>query len=842
MKSLKYYTLVLTLFFCFPLLAQNSLTGKILESSSGKPLEAALVYIADLKVSAQSGADGSYTISNIPKGTFVVEVHLLGYAREAQSVHVDGATTMDFKIVQSNFEEDEVVITGNSEATDDSRTPQTISEATNQYLNENSATNVIDAISKVPGVSAISDGQSISKPVIRGLGYNRVLTVNDGVVQVDQPWFDEFGIEADPDAVERVEILKGPASLAYGSDAISGVINLIPEKPLPEGERKGEILMNYQTNNGLINNMLHLGGTNNGISWSVRADNIQAHAYTNANDGYVVNSQFSNFNTDGTVGIHRKWGYSQIHASYFDMHTGIVDGTRDSATGMLMRPVAYPGQNGGAPFYVLPTELEAKSYTPFVISQRIQHTKLVWDNSIAVGEGRVTGVFSYQRNQRQENNDPTVPNISDIYYNSNAATYDVRYHSRQMGHLNLSVGANGEYQASQSLGTLMLIPDYNFFQVGGFAIANAHFGNLTLSGGVRYDTRIFNGVDHWVDSTQVPIAANTPGGVHEFTGFTTNFSGMSGSFGAVYNFTKNIYIKGNVARGYRAPNVAECAANGVHDGTVVWELGDNTLKPETSLEEDISFVVNTKNLRLELDGFHNYISDFIYAQGVKSAIPGAGDSINNTFANVGLGGAPVYKYTQGNARLYGGEVALDIHPVIIPWVELDATLSMVSGGLEHVADSVKVLPFVPPTRITADLKFHIRTVGTSIKNAYVKVGILNCFQQNNIYQQYAVFNGLTNQSNPVEYAASKAAAAGYTLLNAGIGGDIQGHGHTICKVYIVCNNLLDTPYMDYMSRFKYFPVNNVNGKVGVYNMGRNVSFKLIIPFDFKKTKTETQQG
>src|ERR1700722_5775065 len=137
---------------------------------------------------------------------------------------------------------------------------------------QNSSTNVIDAIAKVPGVSAITDGQSISKPVIRGLSYNRVLTVNDGVEQVDQAWFDEFGIEADPDAVHRYEILKGPASLAYGSDAIAGVINLIPEEVLPEGQTKGELLANYQTNNGLLNTMGHIAGTKNGIAWSAGLD------------------------------------------------------------------------------------------------------------------------------------------------------------------------------------------------------------------------------------------------------------------------------------------------------------------------------------------------------------------------------------------------------------------------------------------------------------------------------------------------------------------------------------------------------------------------------------------
>src|SRR5258708_26927551 len=130
---------------------------------------------------------------------------------------------------------------------------------------------------------------------MRGLGSKRVWAINEGAKQIDQAWFDEFGIEADPDAVNRVEILKGPASLAYGSDAIAGVVNLIPQEPLPQGQMKGDILFNYQTNNGLINNIAHLSGNKNGIAWSARIYNIIAHAYQNPPDGYLLNSQCSNF-------------------------------------------------------------------------------------------------------------------------------------------------------------------------------------------------------------------------------------------------------------------------------------------------------------------------------------------------------------------------------------------------------------------------------------------------------------------------------------------------------------------------------------------------------------------
>jgi iron complex outermembrane recepter protein len=428
-----------------------------------------------------------------------------------------------------------------------------------------------------------------------------------------------------------------------------------------------------------------------------------------------------------------------------------------------------------------------------------------------------------------------MPNTPDIYYSSNAATYDMRMIFPQFRGVNVSAGVNGVYQNSRSLGTLMLIPDYHFFQIGGFVMADRTIGPFHLSGGLRYDTRDFHGGDHWIDSTtQAPESSGDPNAFHEFQGFGSHFRGMSFSAGAVYHLSGKVYLKGNIARGWRAPNVAECGANGVHDGTVVYEIGDPTLRPETSLEEDLVFGVNTRDIDLELNLFNNTINDFIYARGLQSAF--GGDSINNSLNAAGLGEAPVYKYSQGKARLYGGEVDLHIHPSATPWVELNAGLSQVVGSLLNTPDSIKYLPFVPPTRITAELKFRLAPSAKGIKNAYIKAGMLDCFQQNKIYQQYAIYNGLNTALTPFEYAASRSASAGYTLFNAGAGADIMTKGHVFCKVYLLCNNLFNTAYIDYMSRFKYYPVNYTTGRVGVYNMGRNLSVKVLIPIDFNAAK------
>src|SRR5258706_1356868 len=832
MKRLLYFITLVCFVVSVSTYAQNELVGAIKNQKDNTPLAGASIYISDIKVGAISDSEGNYKIQS-PKGTYVVEVTYLGFGSQVRKVTIEGSTNQDFNLEESLLQLNEVIVTGVGSATEKRKSPIQVTTVDQNEILEKASTNVIDAISKVPGVSAMTNGQSISKPVIRGLGYNRVLTISDGVQLVDQAWFDEFGIEADPNAVSRYEILKGPGSLAYGSDAISGVVNLIPEQPLPEGQSKGEVLMNYQTNNGLINNMIHLSSTKNGITWSGRLDYTTAHAYQNKNDGYVLNSQFSNFNANGRIGLLRKWGYTQVRATYFDMRTGIVDGTRDSTSGVLMRPVSYPDLNDGEPTYVLPTKQEQTTYQPFTINQRIQHTKLVWDNSLAVGKGRVAGIFSWQRNQRQESNDPTIPNTANIYYYSNAATYDIKYLSPQFNGYKITAGVNGTYQNSQSLGTLLLIPNYDFFQIGGFAIVDKQLDKLNLSGGLRYTTRMFNSHDHWVDSTtQEPSVPNTTNSFHEFKGFKSNFNGLSFSFGGAYDITNNVYVKANIARGWRAPNVSECAANGVHDGTVVYEIGDPNLKPETSLEEDIAFGVNSRDVSFEIDLFNNSLNDFIYAKGLKSVL--GGDSINNSLNAVGLGAAPVYKFTQGQAQLYGGEVALNIHPSSMRWVELNTGLSMVYGGLKGAPDSVKYLPFAPPTRITADLRFNILRKNEGLRNAFFKIGMLDCFQQSNVYQQFAIYNGINTALTSYEYRASKAPTAGYVLFNASVGGDIVSSGRTLCKIYITCNNVFDTPYMDYMSRFKYNPVNYTTGRVGVFNMGRNVSFKVVIPINFRR--------
>jgi len=272
------------------------LSGTVTDAETKTTMPGVVVYLPQLKLFATSDVNGVYKIVQVPKGTFTVQTQLLGYAPVIKQVTISGESKMDFSLAVSSSTLPELVITGLGNITTTQRSPTPVEMVSHQVLLESPATNVVDAIATQPGVNAITTGPGISKPEINGLGFNRVITTFDGVRQQDFQWGDEHGIQIDPYAVNEVEILRGPATLEYGSDAIGGVVNFKSE-PFPEdGAVRGSVVSEYQTNNGLIGNSLNVGGNHNGFVWDLRASDQQAHCYQDPKDGYVWGSAFQESN------------------------------------------------------------------------------------------------------------------------------------------------------------------------------------------------------------------------------------------------------------------------------------------------------------------------------------------------------------------------------------------------------------------------------------------------------------------------------------------------------------------------------------------------------------------
>ncbi|WP_298731741.1 TonB-dependent receptor [uncultured Chitinophaga sp.] len=785
----------------------NTLKGKITDKNSHGPLPGATIYLPDLHVGASADAQGNYTIKNLPAGRFVVEIHYIGYAAYTASINIKGATSQDFELSETLIEKNEVVVTGVNLATNVKQNPAPISVIRRDYLDQHISTNIIDAIAKIPGVNQLSTGPAISKPFIRGLGYNRVVVIGDGVRQEGQQWGDEHGIEIDDYNVGKIEVLKGPASLVYGSDALAGVVNIVPPSILPEGSVKGNFAANYLNNNGQVSYHADLGGNQNGFSWSVYGTQKWAHDYKNKYDGYVFNSRFKNTNYGASIGLNKHWGYSRLSFTSFNQNLGLVEGERDS----LGRFIQVANVDGGE---VEKVADNFKSYTINMPQQKINHQKIVWDNNLYLHNGGRLGItLGYQYNQRREYEDVLLPDEPGLRLQLKTFNYSLKYFLPEMAGWQTTVGVNGMQQTNRISGDEFLIPNYDLFDFGAFAITRKTFNKLTLSGGFRFDTRSMKGKALYLDEEGAPIQQPKDEGTTKFAAFDRNFSNVSGSVGISYEASDRVILKLNAARGFRAPNIAELAANGVHEGTIKYEYGNNNLKPEVSTQVDGGVEFNTQHVSLGANVFYNHISDFIFSRKLLSA---AGtDSIPTEDNDDGYS---AFRYQQTNANLYGGELLLDIHPHPIDWLHFENTFSYVRATAGNATDSTKYLPNIPAARWLSELRGNFKKVSGCLRNAYIGLQMDMNFKQNNVFSAYET-------ETPTD---------SYTLLNANLGTDVVNKNNkTLFSLHFAVNNIGDVAYQSHLSRLKYAPVNELTGRSGVFNMGRTFSVKVAVPIDFK---------
>lgn len=775
---------------------RGSLQGKVLDVSTGKPLAGATIYLHEAKTGTIAGNDGTYKTPEVPAGKYLVEVSFVGYSSYLEVMNIEGAVKHDFKLKYSVLENEAVTVTGVASATKIRQSAQPVSVLKKSDLLKNSATNIVDALTQlVPGVASLSTGPAISKPIIRGLGYNRVITIHDGIRQEGQQWGDEHGIEVDEYSIQKVEVLKGPASLLYGSDGMGGAVHLITNTPVEQGTIKGNLNGQLIDNNGLNGANANLAGhLKNGFNWNAYGTLKSAKDYQNKYDGRVLNSRFSENNFGGYIGINKSWGYSHLLVSSFNQKIGIVEGDRDAATGKFTIFT-------GSPLERIATDADLNSRTATTPYQQINHFKIASDNNIAVGTGRLAVNLGYQRNQRKEFADPMAPHTPELFFDLQTINYNVQLQLAEKNGWRTAVGVNGMYQQNRNKAEEVLIPEYNQFDAGVFVYTRKTFNNkLTLSGGIRGDVRKLNSHGFTDDNNEV-----------KFTQFNKTFGNFSGSVGLTYNTSDAVTLKANISRGYRAPSVSELASNGTHEGTNRYEYGDQQLKTETSLQVDAGIEANTEHVGFMVNAFYNHISNYIFYSKLESVL--GGDSL----VTVGGEDLTAFKFKQSGAALYGFEAKLDFHPHPLDWLHFANTFSMVAGKFNESFEGTNRLPFIPPARLLTELRGDFKKVGAGISNLYLKLEMDNVFNQDRVFTAYN----------------TESKTSGYTLFNIGAGTEFSSKGNTLFSVYLALNNITDVAYQNHLSRLKYAAVNNVTGRMGVFNMGRNFNIKINVPLNFK---------
>ena len=738
------------------------LKGKVMESYTKQPLAGASVYISDLKSFTITNAAGEFTFKNVPaRGIFLIEVRFLGYKTISKQIDLSNNTVLEFFLEPAVIESAEVVVTGTPYSTNNKTNSLAVVTINREKLSHSSSTNLIDAVAKVPGVSQITTGGAISKPIIRGLGYNRVLAIIDGAREEGQQWGDEHGIQADQFSAARVEILKGPASLLYGSDALGGVINIIDDLAPPEGDFNGSISTNYNTNAGLTASSIMVQGNAGGFVYRGRASYKNAYGFAYGSK-VVPNSGFNEIDYSALLGLNKTWGYAHLSLSRFSTNIGLIEDGPDENGNYLDEKKETIISNAEGK--------KRKIDLPF---QNINHYRVALNGNIILGSGQLKTALAFQQNIRKEfEESKTKP---DLNLGLKSYTYDVKYALSNNVVWQPTFGIQGMYQTNNNKGNVFLIPDYKSNNIGVFAYLKRNFKNGSLNAGVRYDYKKINAPELFNNEKLI------------FSSFNNTFSNISGSIGAAIEIAKNLNFKANIGSGFRAPNIAELAAKGKHEGTFRYEIGNSKLKQETSLQFDLGLTYEAENITMGLNAYNNIIYNYIYLANLNGETIDFKENDNTSTLSV-------YRYVHTNANLMGGEASVDFHP--IKSLHFENTFAYVKGTNKATNGS---LPFIPAAGLNNELRLEPAIKG--LAESYIKVGLTNVFKQD----RFDVFETKTK---------------GYTLLDAGLGTSIKTKSGKI-NLFIIGQNLTNKLYFNHLSRYK---------TVGIYNPGRNITFGIDVLF------------
>ena len=662
---------LLVVFFIYTTVSsQNTLTGNITSKNTKEPIPAT-IYIPQLEKGTVADFNGNYTIINIPDGSYNIVFSSLGFASISKKINFSNgkSVTENLEMQESAVEMEEVIVSTpfHKLQSDNVMKVERVSTAD---LNASGAVTLADGIKNIAGVEIISTGTGIGKPVIRGLSSNRVLTYTQGVRLENQQFGDEHGLGINEAGVESVEVIKGPASLLYGSDALGGVLYLNPEKFALSGETHGDLSSTYYSNT--------LGtATNLGIKTSGKKLKFLARgAY----------ASFSDYDTGADYRV------TNTRFNEKDFKTGIqYSGTKFKST---LR-YNYNRSNIGIPEEIGEQTRSKDLELPF---QEIDNHILSFDNTLFLNNSSLDIKAGYLFNDRREFEEE--PDVAALRLKLNTFNYDLKYHLPQLGNFETIVGLQGMFQNNKNEGEEILIPDAFTTDIGILATSHYHLEKIDFQAGIRFDSRK-------IESE----AARNPTDMDFIPALNTTFNSFTAALGAKLDIVENFSTRINLASGFRAPNLAELTSNGVHEGTNRYERGNTNLTNEQNFQADVALEYRNEHIEFFANGFYNAVNDYIFLSPT-----------NETIDN-----AQVFDYLQDNASLYGGELGFHLHPHPLDWLHLESSFETVTGKLSND----DYLPLIPANSLRNTFRVELND-GKTRKSSTAFITLENTFDQKNV--------------------------------------------------------------------------------------------------------------
>ena len=775
---------------CTVAFAQDSfqIKGTVLNANSLEPIEG--VSIIGKGVASVSISNGVFTINNVPKGVCVLTLSHISYQTLNYTVRVeDNMEALTILLKDHATQLHEISIAGKSKNRafkEQLIVSQNISE---EFLEKNRENSLMQTLNKIPGISTINIGSGQSKPVIRGLGFNRVVVVQNGVKHEAQQWGNDHGLEIDQYGIENIQIIKGPASLLYGSDAISGVVDIQGLKTPEKDSFSGELNILGESNNDLFGISAGVQGRKDKWFYSGRityrdyadykvpTDKISYDNYIfELHDNNLRNTAGREANASGTIGYVSGPVKSETTISNVNAKNGFFA----NAHGLEVRSSSIDFDSSNRDIDL-----------PF---HKVNHFKIVNNTSIDFGNHTLMFDLGFQNNHREEHTEPTAHGYmpkplgtKERLFQKNTFSLNIKDAFKLKDRHDIVAGINAEYQDNNIGGWGFLIPEYNRFTIGAFAYDQFEVrSNFHLLAGIRYDFGVLDSSDYydWYQST----VDNTDGStsyvyLQRAQNKTLDYGNISASLGASY-IHKNTTYKINVGKSFRMPMANELASSGVNYHMYRYEIGNLDLDPEESYQLDLDIDHTTKLFSVGVSPFVNFFENYIY--------------LNPTSAYRET--QQIYEYTQAKVFRMGGE--LRAGTCLFEKLHLDASAEYVFSRQTTGAKKDFTLPFSPPLSglFTANYQFKD----------------LLFFKEPRLIADYRITAEQTEIVPPEE------TTDGYQVLNMSLLADINAFkNNRPVELRVKLNNVFNTKYYNHTSFYRL---------IDVPEPGRNISISLTMPF------------
>ena len=755
------------------LLADSHIHGVVRDSATRAPLHGAMVKVVGERKGAVTDRYGAFHIHDVGADSVHIDVTYVGYNTGHIVVPTSGDVRIDVLLSQSTARGSEIVVT-DARIAHSALPTQRATVLSSAEVDEHRGQTFADALTEVSGVTLLQTGPSLKKPMINGMTGTRLVLRNNNVVQEGQQWGIEHAPEIDAFSPYRITVVKGPASVMYGPNAIGGVIDL-ESRPIRQDEGiHGEATLNLFSNGrqgagGLFLESAGIGGTSLGLRLQGSA---RKGGDASAPDYVINNTGVQELNGSLMMQIgDERFGAAAI-GSLFTTTLGIFKGAHIGNGADLRRAIERGHPVNPQPF----------SYNITNPRQEISHAMLSVKGHVQLtDESRAVLTFGHQINDRNEfdghntkiigrGEDPAVraaDSIARLQASLNTpamnlylmtSTLDGTYEHALTDRIRGSAGFTSMWQYNEQSGKVNLIPDYRLWGLGVFLFESMSYDDFTFSGGVRYDVRDLKAAVVVRPSNDVQLQ-------------TRRWENLTGSLGAMWQVSDKVSANVNMATAWRPPQVNELYSNDVHHGSAYYEVGDSTLLNERTLGGDMSISYNETGIDVEVSGFFHAIGNYIMA------VPDAANptvTVRGTF--------PTFRFTQMNAQLAGGDINATI--ALGRQISVYGSTALVRG---INVDRDEPLLFVPSDRARIGLHLHAEDVW-ELHDAYVDLSL------SGVRRQDRVVSGRDYAEPP----------AGYFRTDLSIGGILTFSDNVLGRLTLTCNNLFNVAYRDYLSQYRYF--------------------------------------